>query len=60
VARTKHHRSQKSQHIGEDFWSKRAGMGHAAYCTTNKRITVRKERMEKKELLLKEIDNATT
>lgn len=54
MSRTKHHRGQKRRHCGEDLWSKRAGMGYRAKTTINKRITIRKERMEEKELLIDE------
>jgi hypothetical protein len=55
VSRTKHHRHQRRQHCGEDFWSKRAGMGYESVCTDNKRITISRERMEEKELIIKEM-----
>ena len=54
MSRTTHHRNQKHQHYGEDFWSKRAGMGYYSYCPYGKRLTIRKERMEAKELILDE------
>jgi len=51
MSRTKHHKEQKNQHIGEDLWSRRAGMGHAAYNAFNKWLTRRIERaMGKQEL----------
>jgi len=56
MSRTPHHRNQRSAHIGEDFWSKRAGMGSYGYCTFGKRLTISKERMEERELLIKEIN----
>lgn len=49
MSRTNHHRHQRRQHQGEDFWSRRAGMGSCAYNTYNKKTTIRKERMESKE-----------
>ena len=61
MSRTKHHRNQKWRHCGEDFWSRRAGMGHSAVCTENKRLTIERERMEQKELIIKELrDNELT
>jgi hypothetical protein len=30
-------------------------MGHASVCTDNKRITISRERMESKELIIKEL-----
>jgi len=30
-------------------------MGYASVCTDNKRITISKERMERKELIIKEL-----
>lgn len=54
MSRTKHHRHQRRQHCGEDFWSRRAGMGSESVCTDNKRITISRERMESKELIIKE------
>lgn len=56
MSRTPHHRNQKNAHIGEDFWSKRARMGHYGYSTFGKRLTISKERMEERELLVKEIN----
>jgi hypothetical protein len=58
MSRTKHHRTQKYQHCGEDFWSRRVGMGYCIYTTFNKRLTIRKERMEEKELVIRELDAA--
>lgn len=55
MSRTKHHRHQRRQHCGEDFWSRRAGMGYASVCTDNKRITISRERMEEKELIIDEL-----
>ena len=55
MSRTKHHRDQKNLHNGEDFWSKRAGMGSQPVCVINRKITVRKERMEEKELIISEL-----
>ena len=55
MSRTRHHRNQKSQHQGEDFWSKRAGMGSQSVCSINKEITARKERMEDKEIIIQEL-----
>lgn len=54
MSRTAHHRNQKRQHLDEDFWSKRAGMGYYRYCSYGKHLTIRKERMEAKELILDE------
>jgi hypothetical protein len=34
-------------------------MGHASVCTINKRITIDKERMERKELIIKELKEAS-
>lgn len=58
MARTRHHRHQRRQHSGEDFWSKRAGMGNHCYSTYGKKLTIRKERMEEKKLLIKEVRNS--
>lgn len=55
MARTYHHKDQKRQHLGEDFWSKRAKMGNYSYSTYGKILTIRKERMEKKQLIIKEL-----
>lgn len=55
MSRTKHHRHQRCRHRGEDFLSRRAGMGNASVCTVNKRITISRERMESKELIIKEL-----
>lgn len=51
MSRTRHHRNQRHQHIGEDLWSRRAGMGHTSYCTVAKRMTIEKERAEEQALL---------
>lgn len=48
MARTNHHRGQKWRHCGEDFWSRRAGMGHCLYNTYGKRLTISRERVENK------------
>jgi hypothetical protein len=56
MSRTNHHRNQKRQHRNEDFWSRRAGMGHYGYCAYGKRLTIRRERMEEKELIIKELN----
>lgn len=55
MSRTNHHKNQKTHHQGEDFWSRRAGMGSQSVNSTNRQITARKERMEDKELVLKEL-----
>jgi hypothetical protein len=55
MSRTNHHRNQKHQHCGEDFWSRRAGMGNYSVNTYGKRLTIRKERMEQKEELLEHV-----
>ena len=52
MSRSKH---QKHRHSGEDFWSKRGGGGQLAVSTYNKKLTVRRERMEKKESVIKEL-----
>lgn len=59
MSRTNHHRNQKLQHIGEDFWSKRAGMGYYSYCTYGKKLTIRKERTAERQLIFKEIENSS-
>ena len=59
MSRTKHHRNQRHQHCGEDFWSRRAGQGYKAYSTYGKRLTIQIERMEEKQLLLKELKELT-
>lgn len=58
MARTRHHRHQSRHHANEDFWSKRAGMGNHCYSTYGKKLTIRKERMEEKKLLIKEVRNS--
>lgn len=55
MSRTRHHRGQKRQHCGEDFWSRRAGMGSHAYSAEGKRLTIAKERMEQKQELHKQV-----
>lgn len=55
MSRTKHHRSQKQQHCGEDLWSRRAGMGRCSYTTFNKRLTNRVERAAKRRDIAKEV-----
>lgn len=60
MSRTRHHRGQKRQHNGEDFWSKRAGMGDYAYSTYGKRLTVSKERMGQKQELHKQVSHDDT
>lgn len=55
MSRTKHHRNQKRQHVGEDFWSKRAGMGNYPVNGYGKRLTIAKERIEQKEELVNEL-----
>ncbi|MDD5150843.1 MAG: hypothetical protein PHC28_10275 [Flavobacterium sp.] len=52
MSRTKHHRNQRHQHCGEDFWSKRAGMGYYSYCRYGKFLTIRKERAAKNRDIL--------
>ena len=54
MIRTKHHRNQKHQHIGEDFWSRRAGMDHYQYNTYGKRLTIRKERNQVRRIIINE------
>jgi len=58
MSRTLHHRNQKHRHNGEDFWGKRAGNGGGCAGTgpITKQITKRKERMQDKELILKELN----
>lgn len=54
MSRTKHHRNQKHQHMGEDLWSRRAGMGNYSYCAYGKRLTIRKERNQVKRIIIDE------
>jgi len=58
MSRTRHHRSQKTQHCGKDLWSRRpcAGMTYDAY---NKRLTRRKERAAVAALIHKSMCDAT-
>ena len=46
MSRTKHHRGQKNQHLGEDLWSRRPCAGKS-YNTYNKWLTRKKERAAK-------------
>jgi len=46
MSRTRHHRRQRTQHMGEDLWSRRPCAGKS-YNTYNKRLTCRKERAAK-------------
>lgn len=57
MSRTKHHRNQNNQHIGEDFWSRRTGMGNCPYNTYNKRLTIRKERNQVKMIIIEDLKN---
>ena len=52
----KDQKDNKVNHAGWDFTSKRMG-GYPSYNTANKKITIRKERMQHKELILEEISN---
>jgi len=52
MSRNKHHRNQRHQHMGEDFWSRRAGMGHYVYSGYGKFLTIRKERASKTREIL--------
>jgi hypothetical protein len=38
--------------MGEDFWSRRAGMGHYVYSGYGKFLTIRKERASKTREIL--------
>jgi hypothetical protein len=55
MSRTRHHRCQRDSHRGKDLWSRRAGMGHQAYSTYNKKLTAQRERMEENEIVIKEL-----
>jgi len=58
MSRTRHHRSQKRQHIGEDLWSKR---GYSfPYSSVGKWLSKRAERARLKREDRNEIDAATT
>jgi len=46
MSRTRHHREQRKQHMGDDLWSRRPCAGKS-YNTYNKRLTRRKERAAK-------------
>ncbi len=50
MSRTNHHRSQKSQHLGEDLWSRRIG-GCLSYSAYNKKLTRRTERRRNKKII---------
>jgi hypothetical protein len=54
MARTKHHINQKSNHNGHDLWSKRP-CSQMTYCSYNKKLTNQIERMQCKELIIKEL-----
>jgi hypothetical protein len=56
MSRTKHHRTQKYQHCGEDLWSRRAGMGYCSYTTYNKWLTRRKERAAVKHEIIEKLN----
>ena len=43
MSRTRHHRSQRDQHRGDDLWSRRPCAG-TLYTAYNKRLSIRKER----------------
>jgi len=60
MSRTKHHRTQKNQHSGEDLWSRRANTGgHYMYSAIGKRLSLAKERaMEKQQLIAELGDDA--
>lgn len=51
MSRTKHHKEQKRQHLGQDLWSPRAGMEGKAYCAYNKKLTRQRERAQERQLL---------
>ena len=52
----KDQKDNKNRHAGWDFTSKRMG-GYPSYNSANKKKTIRKERMQHKELILEEISN---
>jgi hypothetical protein len=52
----KDQKDNKVNHAGWDFTSKRLG-GYPSYNSANKKKTIRKERMQHKELILEEISN---
>ena len=54
MSRTKHHRDQKNQHLGQDLWSRRPCAG-ACYNAYNKWLTRKKERAAEHEIIEKEL-----
>lgn len=58
MSRTTHHKGQKHRHMGEDFWSRRAGMGNYPYNTYGKRLTIRKERAAEVKIIRSELEKA--
>ena len=55
MSRTRHHKEQRKQHMGDDLWSRRPCAGKS-YSTYNKRLTARKERAAEPEILRQEIE----
>lgn len=47
MSRTRHHKDQKNQHLGQDLWSRRPCAGRC-YNAYNKWLTRKKERAAKK------------
>jgi len=58
MSRTKHHRTQKFQHRGEDLWSRRGKTGGLySYSAISKRLSLAKERAMEKHQLIAELSN---
>lgn len=55
MSRTRHHRTQKFAHCGDDYWSPRGGQHGNMYNSYTKARTHRVERLEGKSLCRHEI-----
>lgn len=55
MSRTKHHRNQKRQHIGQDLWSRRGPT--LTYSAISKFLSKRMERARLKRQLRKEMED---
>ncbi len=63
MSRTRHHRGQKNQHLGEDLWSRRPN-SQSSYNSYNKKLTARMERSQEsgdtaKEVILNDTDQSS-
>jgi len=56
MARTLHHRNQKTQHQGRDLWSRRP-LSQQAYCSINKLLSRQRERAINRQLVHNVVKN---